>query len=159
MTLSPWAITMFRQGGTVILPQPIGNTDLHGLLNNRLIALWLYTRIADPRLVLRDDFILIHAVPSLPPVKIGYYNTIGWLAYWLDRILFRKSFEVQSGAAYPDGGCNTESYCNDQFVELESLGSLTTLAPETETQLTEVWELCTGMNVPFIPDTLRSLLS
>jgi hypothetical protein len=149
--LSPWAITMFRLGGTAILPQAVGNADPHGLLSNRILALWPYTRINDPRLVLRDDCILIHANPDLPPVKIGYYNPHGWLAYWLDGLLFRKTFDVHPEKKYPDGGCNAESFCNNRFVELESLGPLTMLESGSCTSLTETWELHETLNVPFIP--------
>lgn len=159
ITIAPWAITQFRQGGTVLLPQPIGNTDPHGLLHNRLFAIWPYTRITDPRLVLRDDCILVHANPALPPIKLGYFNSPGWLAYWVDGILFRKILDVpQPGVIYPDGGCNTEVYCNDRFVELESLGSLATLAPGAITRLTETWELNAGLDIPFIPDEINGLL-
>ena len=156
--IAPWSITMFRLGGWVILPQPVGNTDPHGLLPNRLLALWPYTRLNDPRLILRDDFILLHATSDLPPAKLGYAGTNGWLAYWLDGILFRKSFDIQAGAVYPDGGCNTESYCNDLDVELESLGPLETLAPGASTHLSETWKLQEGLNGPFIPKEIRNLI-
>jgi hypothetical protein len=156
--LAPWVITQFCLGGTVFLPQPVGNVDPHGLLANRLLAIWPYTRINDPRLVLRDDFILIHAEAGLPPIKLGYASTAGWLAYWRNGILFRKSFDVEPGASYPDGGCNTESYCNDRFVELESLGPLDTLLPGASAQLTETWELFSTLDVPFIPPEIRDLI-
>jgi len=156
--LAPWALTMFRLGGTVILPQPVGNADQDGLVNNRILALWPYTQINDPRLVPRDDYILIHATSNPSPFKIGYYNPHGWLAYWLNGILFRKTFDISSGAAYPDGGCNAESYCNDQFVELESLGSLVKLNPGEEAFLTETWELFPGLDVPFLSDEICETL-
>ena len=157
--LAPWALTMFRLGGTVILPQPIGNSDQNGLLNNRILAFWPYTHINDPRLVLRDDFILIHADPSPSPFKIGYYNPQGWMAYWLNGILFRKTFDISFGAAYPDGGCNAESYCNDQFVELESLGLLVRLEAGGVVNLIETWELYPGLNVPFLSGEICEVLS
>jgi hypothetical protein len=157
--LAPWALTMFRLGGTVLLPQPVGNADQNGLLNNRILALWPYTHINDPRLVLRDDFILIRAAPNPSPFKIGYYNTHGWMAYWLNGILFRKTFDISSGAAYPDGGCNSESFCNDRFVELESLGSLVRLEPGGVVNLTETWELYPGLNVPFLSGEICEVLS
>ena len=156
--LAPWAITMLRLGGTVILPQPSGNADPHGLLPNRLLSLWPYTRLHDPRLELRDDFILLHAAASLPPVKLGYLSTLGWMAYWLDGTLFRKSFDLHPGASYPDGGCNAETYCGDRFVELETLAPLVALAPGDSTTLTETWELYDRLDVPFIPPELRKLL-
>ncbi len=156
--LAPWAITMFKQGGTLVLPQPVGNTDPHGLLANRFLALWPYTRVNDPRLVLRDDFILLHANAALPPIKLGYASTAGWMAYWRDGILFRKSFDLHPGAAYPDGGCNAETYCGDRFVELETLGALVSLAAGESTQLTETWEMGAGLDVPFIPQEISKLL-
>ena len=148
--LAPWALTMFRLGGTVILPQPVGNADQNGLLNNRILVLWPYTKINDPRLVLRDDFILIHATLSPFLFKIGYFNPHRWMAYWLNGILFCKTFEISSGTIFPDGGCNSESYCNDQFVELESLGPLVKLEPGEEVCLTEKWELFPELDVPFL---------
>jgi hypothetical protein len=156
--LAPWALTMFRVGGTAILPQPSGNVDQKGLLHNRILAVWPYTHINDPRLVLRDDYILIRALPGLSPLKIGYYNPHGWLAYWLNGVLFRKTFDLFPGAAYPDGGCNAESYCNDQFIELESLCALTCLEPGETATLNETWDLHLGLDVPFLSDEIRGLL-
>jgi hypothetical protein len=157
--LAPWALTMFRLGGTVILPQPVGNADQNGLLNNRILALWPYTTINDSRLVLRDDFILIHASENPSSFKLGYYNPHGWMAYWLDGILFRKTFNISAGAAYPDGGCNAETYCNDQFVELESLGALVRLEPGEETTLTETWELYCRLNESFLSNEICDIVN
>jgi hypothetical protein len=156
--LAPWAITMFPLGGTAILPQPIGNKDPQGLLNNRILAFWPYTHLRDERLVLRDDYILIRAKPALPPIKIGYYNPHGWLAYWRDGYLFRKCFDVQTGAIFPDSGCNAETFCNDHFVELESLGRLTKLKPGERISHTETWELFDTINVPFLTDEIRGTI-
>jgi hypothetical protein len=158
LTFAPWSITQFCLGGTVLLPQPVGNTDPQGFLPNRLLVLWPYTTIHDHRLRLRDDFILVRAEAALPPMKLGYANRAGWLAYWKDGILFRKRFEMQSSAVYPDGGCNAEVYCGDRFVELESLGVLGTLAPGQAVQLNETWELYPNLDVPFIPVEIRELL-
>jgi hypothetical protein len=152
---APWVLTMLRQGGTAIFPQPVGNADPHGLLSNRILSIWPYTRINDPRLALRDDFILIRATPSLPPVKIGYYNPHGWMAYWIDGQLFRKSFDLHPGGAYPDNGCNTETYCNHMFIELESLGPLTKLAPGQSVTLTETWEVFDALEQDFLPGAIR----
>jgi hypothetical protein len=158
LTFAPWGITQFCLGGTVLLPQPVGNTDPQGLLSNRLLVLWPYTNINDPRLRLRDDFILVRAEAALPPMKLGYANRLGWLAYWRDGLLFRKSFDLHTNAAYPDGGCNAEVYCGDRFVELESLGVLGSIEPGKSAQLTETWEIYPSLDVPFIPTEIRKLL-
>jgi hypothetical protein len=157
--LAPWAISMFRLGGTVILPQPVDKVDPSGFLHNRILAFWPYARINDPRLVLRDDFILIHASPHADPFKIGYFNPHGWMAYWLDGILVCKKFELPTAAVFPDGGCNTESYCNGQFVELESLGALVKLKAGESVNLTESWELHQGLGVPYLTDEIRSAIT
>ena len=154
--LAPWAITQFRLGGTAILPMPVGNADSAGLLPNRQFSLWPYARINDPRLHLGDRFILFKADALLPPFKFGYFNPNGWMAYWLDGVLFRKTFEVQTEIPHPDGNCNSELYCNDQFVELETLAPLTTLPPQASVELTEIWELSTSTD--FLPVEIQKEL-
>ena len=160
--LSPWALTMFRLGGVAILPQPVGNADPAGLLANRQLAIWPYTKMGDPRLVIRDDFILIKAESTAAtessPIKLGYFNPQGWLAYWIDGVLFTKRFDPIPDAQFPDGGCNTESYCNHKFLELETLGPLVKLSPEATVTHTETWELYSGFDQPFIPESIRSML-
>ena len=156
---SAWALTMFRLGGVGIFPQPVGNTDEAGLLSNRQLILWPYTRISDPRLILRDDFILVHATPGLPPIKFGYFNPHGWMAYWLDGILFVKRLDTQTDTQYPDHGCNTESYCNDQFIELESLGPLGSVNPGQTVIHTELWEVYESLDQPFIPHEIQQSIA
>ena len=154
--LAPWAISQFRLGGTVILPMPVGNADPAGLLHNRQFSLWPYARINDPRLKLDDEFITFKADALLPPFKIGYFNPNGWLAYWLDGVLFRKTFEVQAGLPHPDNNCNAEMYCNHRFVELESVGPLTTLLPGESVHLVETWDLTDGIDS--LPEEAQRLL-
>jgi hypothetical protein len=158
ITLAPWAITMFRLGGTVILPQPVGNVDPHGLQSNRILVLWPYTRLDDPRLSLADDFITLRGEARVPACKLGYFNPHGWLGYWLDGLLFVKRFEPQTGAELPDRGSNTEVYCMDRFAELETLGPVVTLAPGDSTVHAETWEVYEGLEQAFIPPALRERL-
>jgi hypothetical protein len=94
--LAPWAITQFRLGGTVILPMPVGNVDAAGLLANRQFSLWPYAHMNDPRVKWGDEFILFKADALLPPFKLGYFNPHGWLAYYMDGTIFRKTFHVQT---------------------------------------------------------------
>lgn len=154
--LAPWTITQFRLGGTAILPMPVGNVDAAGLLPNRQISLWPYTRLNDPRLSLRDDYVIFKA-DALPPFKMGYFNPHGWLAYWLDGILFRKTFEVQASMQHPDNNCNAEIYCGDQFVELESLAPLTILNPGASVNHVETWDVFEGMQS--LPKDVQQILA
>jgi len=137
-----WALTMFRLGGQAIFPQRQTPVDSAGLLPNRQLTLWPYTRVNDPRLRLEDDFITLKADPQgKTPFKLGFFNAAGWQAYRLENALFVKRFAVFPQGAFPDGGCNTETYCNHQFLELESLGPLTSLAPGETLEHTETWEI------------------
>lgn len=156
--LAPWAITQLRLGGIAVLPQPSA-VDADNLLPNRRFALWPYASWQDARLDLRDDFILFHARPSLPPFKIGYRNTHGWLGYWREGIFFCKRFDVPTDSAYPDFGCNAELYCNDMFVELETLGPLQPLQPGATVTHTETWDIQRGLDLPDLPDAIRTVLA
>jgi hypothetical protein len=93
---------------------------------------------------------------ALPPFKMGYFNPHGWLAYWLDGVLFRKTFEAHIGLPYPDNNCNAEMYCGDRFVELESLAPLRTLKPGTSVTHTEIWDVSTSLDL--LPEEARQIL-
>ncbi len=103
-----------------------------------------------------DEFILFNADALLPPFKIGYFNSIGWIAYWLDGMLFRKTFDVQKNLHYPDNNCNAEMYCNNRFVELESLGPLTRLDPGASVTHIEKWEIL--KEIDFLPEEIQGRL-
>ncbi len=139
--LAPWTITQLRLGGTAILPMPTEKMDEAGLLPNRQFSFWPYARLTDPRLNLSDEFSFFHAESALPPFKIGYFNPHGWLAYYIDGILFKKSFGASTQATYPDNNSNAELFCNHQFVELESLSPIVKLQPGESTQHIETWEI------------------
>jgi hypothetical protein len=155
--LAPWAISQFRLGGTVIMPMPIGNADPAGLLHNRQFSIWPYTRMNDPRVQWGDEFILFKADALLPPFKIGYFNPHGWLAYWIDGTLFRKTFEAHAELTYPDNNCNAEMYCNHLFVELESLAPLVRLKPGDSVTHVETWDIFNGLDL--LPENIQQLLS
>jgi hypothetical protein len=103
-----------------------------------------------------DEFILFRADPLLPPFKIGYFSTHGWMAYWLDGVLFRKTFHIQTSLPYPDNNCNAEMYCNNRFVELESLGPLTKLLPGALLEHVEIWELDPEINS--LPEEIQNFM-
>ncbi|MBF8283408.1 MAG: hypothetical protein HW378_2323 [Anaerolineales bacterium] len=156
---APWAITQLPLGGMVILPQPVSALDTHRLLPNRQLVLWPYTRWDDARLHLHDEVILIQAEAQLLPCKIGYLNRHGWIGYLRDGVFFRKRFEPQPDLPHPDFGSNAEVYCNDQFVELESLAPLRRLEPGQSTTHIETWEFYTGLDLPPTLEGARSLLN
>lgn len=147
VVLAPWAISMCRQGGVALLPQPLDKVDPGGFLPNRQISLWPYTDINDPRILLSNRIALIKPTPG-PNNKIGYRNVAGWFAYWLDGTLFTKHSDPQLAGQHPDQNSNAEFFFSQDVIELETLAPLVTLAPNTQTTHEEVWRLYPAPNAP-----------
>jgi hypothetical protein len=154
VTTAPWAITQFRTGGVAILPQSCKET---GVLPNRSLALWPYTNMSEPNVIWGRHYILVRANMGAP-FKVGFPNPRGWLAYWFNRTLFVKSarFDVQS--AYYDFGSSSECYCNDQFLELETLSPIITIDPGSTAAHVETWELYGGIDLPHDEKDVQSLV-
>ncbi len=155
--LAPWALTMFRLGGTAILPTQAANNIVDDLLPNRHFSLWPYSRLNDSRLHLEDEFIVIKAKHDMPPFKIGAFNHQGWVAYWLDGILFRKTFAVNPDLPHPDYDCNAEIYCDSHFIELESLAPSSKLAPGNSVSFRETWELYDTLEQEYLSESMIKL--
>ena len=152
--LAPWAITMLKLGGVVILPQPVGAVDQDELLPNRHLVFWSYTRVKDSRLDLDDKFVRVHTHAELPPCKIGYLNRAGWVAYWRDGLLFVKRFAPRVDQPHVDSNCNAEVYCNDEYVELETLAPLVQLEPGQAATHDETWEFYSCPTPESLPNEL-----
>ena len=144
VTCAPWAITQFKPSGVAILPQAQHDT---GLLPNRSLVLWPYTNMSDPNVQWGSSYILLSANLS-GPFKVGFSNPRGWLAYWLNGVLFVKRAHYEDGASYYDYGSSSECYCNSQFLELETLGPINTLSPGVAVTHVESWHLYRHMERP-----------
>jgi hypothetical protein len=155
---APWAITQLPLGGVAVLPQRANPANTNGLLPDRHLVLWPYTRWSDPRLHLGDDYLLLYAQAQLPPCKVGYLNHQGWIGYLRGGVFFCKRFEPQTDRVHPDRGCNVELYCNDLFVELETLAPLCRLSPGQSVTHVETWELYAGVDVPQTLDGIHNLV-
>ena len=55
--------------------------------------------------------------------------------------MFVKRAEYQPQAEYCDWGCSSEFYCNDSFIELETLAPISSIAPNTTVTHTELWNV------------------
>lgn len=139
--LAPWAITMLRPGGVGILPQQLGKSDEHGLLPNRHLVLWPYTRMASPHILWGDKAVFVEAELEGDALKIGLPNPSGWLAYCLEGMLFVKKAGFEEGAEYIDRGASSEVYCSPEFIELETLGPVVELGPGESLVHQEQWQV------------------
>lgn len=148
--LAAWAITQVRPGGVAILPQPTGPADRYGVLPNRHIVLWPYTSIHSPYIEWGDRYIFVRAAMESGALKLGFPNPVGWLAYALGDVLFVKQAPYRPDMPYFDRGASSECYCDPRFLELETLGPRTRLAPGDAVTHRETWSVFTG--IPFRPD-------
>lgn len=145
--LSVWALTVMAPGGKEIIPQATTDT---GLLPNRMLSLWPYTKLNDPRVYWGEKYITLQQDKSMkPPFKIGLPNEKGWAAYANFGQLFVKKFQHISDVVYPDFSASSyETYTTDFMLEMETLSPLALLEPEASIEHTEAWNLFDNINVP-----------
>jgi hypothetical protein len=139
--LAPWILTMFAQGGAAIHGFPPRGTHPEMLEPSNPLVMWAFTHLDDPRWRLSRKYLALRQDPNnANPQKLGTYNQHTWGAYLLNDELFVKRYEATAApAAYPDFGCTFETFTNADFLELETLGPLTTLAPGQSVSHTERW--------------------
>lgn len=137
--LAVWAITVMAPGGREFIPQPPPGD---ALLPNRVIALWPYSRLDDPRLEWGKNYIALRQ-QNRPdrPFKLGVSNPAGRAAYLRNGHLFIKRHRHQPDAVYPDFGVSFETYTNAVFLEMETLSPLVELGPGASVEHREEWEL------------------
>jgi hypothetical protein len=155
--LSPWALTQLPHGGVALFPfKAPAKSDY---VPNRHLVLWPYSRWRDPRLTLYEDLALLEARPDGEAFKLGYLSHAGWLSYLRGGLLFVKRFTPQPSAVHPDRGCNVESYLDDRFIELETLGPLARLEPGETLEHVEDWTWYTGVEEPSTIEGIRRVVS
>jgi hypothetical protein len=139
--LAPWALTVLAPGGTEIIPLPPKMPHPQGLLPNQQMIVWPYTDLADARWRWGTKYITLTQDSAKGPTKIGLAHKLGWIGYLNGGNLFVKQIEYREGQPYADNGCNFETFTNQEFLELESLGPLQKIAPGRAVEHTEHWWL------------------
>lgn len=142
---APWAITVMAQGGRAVIPQVKRET---GLLGNRILALWPYSKMNDSRVHWGEHFILLQQASGETPFKLGTNNENGWAAYYNNKNLFVKYYQHDPKAVYPDFGVSFESYVCDHFLEIETLGELRMVEPDETVTHQEIWNLFNNVELP-----------
>jgi hypothetical protein len=154
--LSVWSISAMATGGKEIIPLTQRNT---GLSPNRLMALWPYTELNDPRMHFGKKYIVLQQDPVIKqPVKIGISNENGWGAYFNSNHLFVKYYTHHITARYPDFGVSYETYANDFMLEMETLSPLIMIGPNSHAEHIEKWELFDNVPMPTNNETEIELL-
>jgi len=143
--LAPWALSAMALEGTAIIPLPAMIPHTDRLTHNQEWSLWGYTNFSDPRWTLGSRYLRFRQDPTLGPNKLGIAHREGWVAYQLGEFLFVKRFAWKDGMTYPDGGMNFETFSNEDFLEVESVGPMVTLQPGESTTHEERWSLHRGV--------------
>jgi hypothetical protein len=147
--LAPWALTMMARGGHGIHGFPPRGTHPEMLAPTNPLVMWAFTNLSDPRWALLQRYLVLRQDPSNPvPQKLGTFNARTWGAYLLNGELFVKRFDAPGDpSGYADFGCSYETFTNADFLELETLGPVTTLAPGESVSHTERWTAFRNVHV------------
>ncbi len=152
--LAPWGPTVMAPGGVEIIPlPPKKGHPLHpknakspaDFAPNQELILWPYFDFADTRWTFGAKYAFLRQDVNKGPTKIGLAHRAGWVGYLNSGVLFVKRFDYREGAVYPDRGTRYQTFSNEDMLEMETVGELVTLAPGASAELTESWELHTGV--------------
>lgn len=147
--LAPWALSVMDTGGTAIIPLPPRGSHADNLLPANSMTFWPYTDMTDQRWTWGEKYILLRQEPGNDKAqKVGVMVPDGWAAYANKNNLFLKTFVYTAGEAYPDMGCNVETFTFATMLELETLGPLTSLQPGASVEHTEHWNLFADVAKP-----------
>lgn len=154
---APWALSVMAAGGTAIVPQVRRETNL---LPNRVLAVWPYSKMNDPRVTWGDKFIVLRQDTERPKFKFGTNNEAGWAAYYNYNTLFVKKYDHVYGGTYPDYGVSFETYTDERILELETLGELQSVAPQATVTHIETLSLHKNVELQFADeDVLEQALA
>jgi hypothetical protein len=141
ITLAPWALTAMAPGGCAFFPHPPFLPHPQALAPARALVLWPFTRMNDARFRWGERFVALQQDPThSTPQKIGLYDPLGYMVYALGAQVFIKRHLPKPGP-HADYGCNVQTFTNELFLELESLGPLVQLRPGQAVQHVEHWFL------------------
>ena len=147
--LAAWALTMMAQGGMGIAAFPPRGTHDKDLLPSNPLTMWAYTDFSDRRWQFTSKYLLLRQDPrNSNSQKAGLFNrdTVG--AYLLGSDLFIKRATAQNAGRHPDFGCSYETFTNEQFLEMETLGELSSLRPGGSIEHREHWTLHRNVKIP-----------
>ena len=147
--VSAWMLSVMAPGGVAIMPQPPAkNHPGHGpgdFKPDRSLVLWPFTDLSDDRYHLGRRFFTLRQDASRGATKLGLNMAMPWAAYWNAGTLFVNRFTIEGGETYPDRNSPFEAFTNEDMLEIETLGPLTTLGPGKVLEAVEEWELFTGI--------------
>jgi hypothetical protein len=153
LEFAPWVLTMMAPGGTAITGfPPRGKHPIHLEATNPLV-MWAYTDLSDKRLTFTKKYMALHQDPNNSQAqKVGLFNRDTWAAYLLNDQAFVKRSTADPSKTYTDFGCSFETFTNNEFLEMETLGPSTKVQPGTTVEQIEHWTLHRDVHVSALTD-------
>jgi hypothetical protein len=146
--LAPWALTMMAPGGVGITKFPPRGTHPENLAPTNPLILWAFTDLSDPRWTFTKTYLILRQDPdNAAPQKIGHFNEKTMGAYLLGSDLFVKRTDADASKTYADFGASYETFTNEAFLELETLGPLESVAPGASVEHVERWSLHSDIEI------------
>ncbi len=142
LEFSPWTLTMMAPGGMAISGFPPRGKHPINLEATNPLVMWAYTDLADKRLTFTRKYLLLRQDPGISEAeKLGTFNADTWAAYLLNGEAFLKRTQADPSKSYPDFGCSFETFTNNEFLEIETLGPMTKVPPGKTVEHVEHWSL------------------
>ena len=153
LEFAPWVLTMMAPGGAEITGFPPRGTHPANLEATNPLVMWAYTNLADPRLTFTKKYLILRQDPNNSAAqKIGLFNRDTWAAYLLNGEMFLKRTKADPEKTYTDFGCSLETFTNNEFLEMETLGPITQVRPGQTVEQIERWSLARNIAMPQFTD-------
>jgi hypothetical protein len=140
-----WNITEVNGDASIFLPVGSTNQSATGYVTFDPNQIPILSPPSLPTGWSRIDKILIGHRDPAASNKIGSCAPTRWVAALLpNNTLFSELYADQPNGNYPDGGCDSEVYCNGgatSYIELEVLGPLSSIRVGKQITNSVVWQL------------------
>jgi hypothetical protein len=150
---APWALTMMAQGGMAVTGFPPRGKHPANLQATNPLVMWAYTNLSDKRWTFTKKYMALKQDPNNSEAqKLGMFNPNTWAAYVLNGEAFVKQTQADATKTYPDFGCSFETFTNNEFLEIETLGPLTKVLPGKTAEQVEHWSVHRNVRVAELTD-------
>ncbi len=153
LEFAPWALTMMAPGGIAVTGFPPRGRHPINLEATNPLVMWAYTDLSDPRWKFTKKYLVLRQDPNNSEAqKLGMFNKDTWAAYVLHDEAFIKRAQSDPTKTYPDFGCSFETFTNNDFLEVETLGPLGKVDPGHTVEQVEHWALYRNVKVSEFTD-------
>jgi len=160
LEFAPWALTMMTTGGIAVSGFPPRGRHPVNLEATNPLVMWAYTNLSDPRWKFTKKYLMLRQDPNNAEAqKLGMFNKDTWAAYIVNDEAFIKRTQSDPAKIYPDFGCAFETFTNNEFLEIETLGALSKVEPGHTVEQLEHWALYKNVKLSdFSDDELDRIL-